>query len=71
MYVLFVYYFACRYYSLNYIIEAQALGFLMSQDQPKPNSSPQMGWAGVGQALGLAQHITICGARLLRRRSSM
>ena len=63
---MFVYYFACRYYWLNYILKAwawaQALGFVMLQAKPKPNSSPPVGWAGPGLgrlwALGLAQHIT-------------
>ena len=36
-YALFVYYFACSYFWFNYILKAQALGFLMLQAQPKPN----------------------------------
>ena len=68
---MFVYYSVCRYYWLNYILKArawaQALGFLMLQAQPKPDSSPPVGWAGPGSngpglgglwALGPAQHIT-------------
>ena len=70
---MFVYYFVCRYYRLNYILKArawaQALGFRMLQAQPKPDSSPPVGWAGPGSngpglgglwALGPAQHITSC-----------
>jgi hypothetical protein len=29
-------------------LEAQALGFPMLQAQPKPHSSPPVGWAGLG-----------------------
>ena len=47
-YALLVYYFACRYFWFNYILKAQALGFLMLQAQPKPNSSLQVGQARLG-----------------------
>jgi len=55
-YALFVYYFACRYFWFNDNLKAQALGFLMLQAQPKPAGGP--GQAGLGWALGPAQHIT-------------